>query len=170
MSLLTSAAEVIAQKVEAAPVGVKDKILDLWHKTTSGAVTSVEKAVGFGSQDPAKLSIVARGAVHGGINPDEIFDHDIIRRMDASSLAVLRRNLKAEFIRIYGNIDAASTFKSNGSTEDQVMAQSVINQVSDFFGVRSEASIISLHTTLRMFMGMDEKTVIAAMQVRSSIR
>jgi hypothetical protein len=169
MSLFSSAASVAGQAVINASPAIKDKALAIWHKATGGAVTSVPSAVEFGSAGPGQLSIITRGVVHAGINPREIFEHDVLLGMDQGELAILRRNLTSEFTKLYGPIDNASTVTALPTVADQIVLLSAIRAVGERFGLRSSESIAALHVQLRLFLGLSETTLRDTLALRAAL-
>lgn len=168
LARLAAAAAARLAAAESANPGMYQKAMDYVKRTTGGAIASVPQIAAYAGQNPQQLAVLARGMVTAGIRPDEIFPSALVNEIRDRRVQMIWNEMKAEFQKAYGPLDAASTIKAVDPIARVAEAMKNISDLERSFNrvPGDDAWVRRFHVQLKMFLASDDALIEQALFLR----
>lgn len=133
---------------------VLQKVATYYKSATGKALPGDASALqAIASRGPAPSSILLRGAVKAGIDPNDIFEDVVLKNQgDAATMRIVSE-LESVYASYRGKMDAESSVRAGGNLADALFKKEVILFARQKFG--SPAAIREAHAKMRAFLAMD---------------
>lgn len=138
--------------------GVAKKVAEYYRKATGKAVDFTKSsATDILHRGPAPAAVFLRGAVTAGINPDDIFEKDILVGQRDGATAQIITDLRTLYGALASRLDASAVIHSSGGLAERLLNKEVILFAQQKFG--SPSAIREAHAKFRMFLAMDSQVL-----------
>lgn len=133
---------------------VLSTLTDYYKKATGKTVDFASAAASaIAAKGPAPAAVVLRGAVRGGLNPDDLFEGVILREQADAATGRIIDELRGVYQSLTATLDAKAAIHSGGNLGQALFRKEVVLFAQRVYG--SPQAIREAHAKLRAFLAMD---------------